>query len=137
MDDKTFERLLKKLQVDDALLHKLVFSPLEAVDELGFIDAVDRDKIAKLSPDAVIQGILTGKGAAADCGVTVQCGSTCTHTSSLEQAIAGRVEAAADCGVTVQCTETCGHTSSLTDKFQMNELTTQIKASIEKQRGRG
>lgn len=136
MDDKTFQRLLKKLQADEALLHKVVFSPSEAIEELGFLDAADRDRISKISPDAVLQGILTGRGTKADCGVTVQCGSTCTHTSSLER-MAERLDNAADCGVTVQCTYTCGHTSSLTDKFQISELGANIKAAIDKQRSAG
>ena len=133
MDDKQFQRLLKKAQSDESLFHKMVFTPADAVDELGFLDQADRDRILKVSPEGVLRDIISGKRLAADCEVTVQCGFTCTHTSSLQDALVKDFGQAADCGVTVQCTHTCGHTSSIDDKFQ--GLAENIKTSIEKRRG--
>jgi hypothetical protein len=132
MDDKQFQRLLKKVQSDETLFHNLVFSPADAMEELGFLDAAERETLLKVSPDSVIKGIVSGKGRASDCGVTVQCGTTCTHTSSLQNEMMRGLELAADCGVTVQCTSTCGHTSSVAENFGMQDLASDIRASIQK-----
>ena len=131
MDDKTFQSLLSLLKGNEALLHKVIFAPADAVKELGFLSAADREIIAKLTPESALEDILKDIGSAADCGVTVQCGSTCTHTSSLERMLDGR-EVMADCGDTVQCTQTCGHTSSVADSFKMESLASDIKSSIAK-----
>jgi hypothetical protein len=130
MDEAKFGKLLKKLQSDEALLHSIIFSPEDAVKELGFLDRADQDNLLKVSPEAVIQGIVSGKGRASDCGVTVQCGETCTHTSSLQNVMLQGVDLMADCGVTVQCTSTCGHTSSIADKIGVRDLTADIGAAI-------
>jgi len=113
MKDEQFNRLLERAKSDTSFLHTLVFESKKAVDELAYLDEAARDNILKISPENTLRGIITGGGTLADCTVTVNCGSTCTHTSSLEE-LQGRVgNPLADCGVTVQCTATCGHTSSM------------------------
>jgi hypothetical protein len=53
MDEAKFGKLLKKLQSDEALLHSIIFSPEDAVKELGFLGSGLIDHIQKMTMAAI------------------------------------------------------------------------------------
>jgi len=117
MDESTFQRLLDRLKSDRTFAHDLLFEPKRALDELGYLSPEDKDRIAKIDPNAAVRTILN-PGNAQDCTVTVQCTQTCTSTASAID-LAAKVSQpgglAADCTVTVSCGETC--TVTVTSKL--------------------
>ena len=79
MADKTLERLLEQAKADPKFFHALVFDPQSILDELEYVDRGIKGAIIALDPEQLIGDLI---GSLADCGVTVNCTSTCTYTSS-------------------------------------------------------
>lgn len=80
MNSNSIKKLTEAAKADPKLFHALVFNPESVLSKLDYLDQEAKGRLIAINPESFI-GALIGDELS-DCTVTVNCGSTCTHTVS-------------------------------------------------------
>lgn len=85
MSSQSISKLIEKAKKDPKFFHSLVFNPESVLAEID-LGREEKARLVAMDPEEFIDDLIGGK--LQDCTVTVNCGSTCTHTVSAKRDLA-------------------------------------------------